>query len=116
MPESIALEQLTVLLEDGAQLVYVLPPDGALRRARAGDRLGVARSDPDRRSLDRGRCADGRGVGATPPHPRRRHLGFASAMRPASRWQSVTCDFSIPIAGPLVLQLHDETAKRFWTT
>jgi hypothetical protein len=38
MPESIALAQLTGLLEDGAQLVYVLPPDGALRRARPCDR------------------------------------------------------------------------------
>src|ERR671919_1572403 len=103
MPESIALAQLKGLLEHGAQLVYVLPPDGALRRARPGDRLGVARSDPDRRSIDRGRCADGGGVGATPPHPRRRHLSFASAMRPASRWQSVRviCHRQMRSPGPL---------------
>ena len=30
---------------------------------------GVARHDPDRRSIDRGRCGDGRGPGATPPNP-----------------------------------------------
>jgi hypothetical protein len=36
MPESIALAQLKGLLEHGAQLVYVLPPDGALRHARPG--------------------------------------------------------------------------------
>jgi hypothetical protein len=29
---------------------------------------GVARHDPDRRSIDRGRCGDGRGPGATPPN------------------------------------------------
>src|SRR5918995_5358299 len=93
MPESIALAQLTGLLEDGAQLVYVLPPDGALRRARPGDRLGVARSDPDRRSIDRGRCADGRDVGATPPPPRLR-LGHATRVATAIG----TCDLPSPDA------------------
>jgi uncharacterized membrane protein YdjX (TVP38/TMEM64 family) len=29
----------------------------------------VARRDPDRRSIDRGRCGDGRGPGAMPPNP-----------------------------------------------
>jgi hypothetical protein len=40
---------------------------------------GVARHDPDRRSIDRGRCGDGRGPGdASEP---RCHLSFASASR-----------------------------------
>jgi hypothetical protein len=34
----------------------------------AGGSAGVARQDPDRRSIDRGWCGDGRVPGATPPN------------------------------------------------
>jgi hypothetical protein len=35
-----------------------------------GQGIGWGRShDPDRRSIDRARCGDGRGPGATPPNP-----------------------------------------------
>jgi VTT domain len=57
---------------------------------------GVARHDPDRRSIDRGRCGDGRGPGATFPNCRCRDLSFASASRKSKAAAALLRDRCLP--------------------
>src|SRR4051794_20755984 len=64
------LERRGLLAMLAARLMPGVPAAGpSLRRRRRSRRGACARRDPDCRSIDRGRCGDGRGPGATPPNP-----------------------------------------------